>query len=175
MADRAGQMLAAFLDASFGATASISFASHSLGARVILETISQMTLPVRSATLMAGAIDDDCLASEFTAAASKIGKIPVLASTKDAVLSSIFPIGNFFAGIIAEGHPWWRAALGHRGPSRPVNGQQELTHYGHDELTHRSSAAVGQAHGVFSSFGSERFDGAGPRSPGPRVTSTPAC
>jgi hypothetical protein len=58
---------------------------------------------------------------------------------------------------------------------RAVNGQQELTHYGHDELTHRSSAAVGQAHGFFSSFGSERFDGAGPRSPGPRVTSTSAC
>jgi hypothetical protein len=119
LANRAGQMLAAFLDANFGAAASLSFASHSLGARVILETISQMTLPVRGATLMAGAIDDDCLASEFKASASKIGTISVLASTKDAVLSSIFPIGNFFAGIIAEGHPWWRAALGHRGPSRP--------------------------------------------------------
>jgi hypothetical protein len=119
VANRAGHMLAAFLDANFMGAASISFVSHSLGARVILETVSQMTLPVRGTTLMAGAIDDNCLATEFKAAASKIGNISVLASAKDQVLSSIFPLGNFFAGIITEGHPWWRAALGHRGPARP--------------------------------------------------------
>jgi hypothetical protein len=36
-------------------------------------------------------------------------------------------------------------------------------------------SAVGHVHAGFSSFGSERFDWAGPRSPGPRVTSTSAC
>jgi len=35
--------------------------------------------------------------------------------------------------------------------------------------------AVGHDHAGFSSFGSERFERAGPRSPGPRVTSTSAC
>ena len=30
-----------------------------------------------------------------------------------------FPLGNCFAGILGEGHPWWRAALGHRGPTKP--------------------------------------------------------
>jgi len=41
IADEAGVLAAAFIDANFQNAASISFASHSLGARVVLETISQ--------------------------------------------------------------------------------------------------------------------------------------
>jgi hypothetical protein len=119
IADEAGRLIAPFLDANFGCAASLSFVSHSLGARVVLETVSQMSLPVRRVTLMAGAIDDDCLNTEFKTAAAKIGEVSVLASRKDEVLSAAFPLGDFFAGIIAEGHPWWRAALGHLGPSNP--------------------------------------------------------
>src|SRR5271169_2411667 len=99
IANESGQLIAPFLDANFGAAASISFASHSLGARVVLETISQMALPVRRAILMAGAIDDDCLNTEFQAAAARIGEISVLASKKDEVLSTLFPLGNLVAGI----------------------------------------------------------------------------
>ena len=73
--------------------------------RVVLETVSKMSLPVRRAILMAGAIDDDCMTTEFKAAAAKIGAISVLASRRDAVLSVAFPLGNFIAGIIAAGHP----------------------------------------------------------------------
>jgi hypothetical protein len=119
VADEAGQLIGPFLDANFGGAASISFASHSLGARVVLATISNMSLPVRRATIMAGAIDDDCLNTEFQAAADKIGEISLLASRRDEVLSAAFPLGNFFGGILAEGHPWWHAALGQRGPSSP--------------------------------------------------------
>jgi hypothetical protein len=122
IANEAGGLIAPFLDANFGSAASISFASHSLGARVVLETASQMSLPVRRATLMAGAIDDNCLNTEFKAAAGRIGEISVLASQKDEVLSAIFPLGNLLAGIIAAGHPWWHAALGHAGPSSPWPG-----------------------------------------------------
>ncbi len=122
IADEAGGLIAPFLDANFGNAASISFASHSLGARIVLETISQMNRPVRRVTVMAGAIDDNCLNTEFQAAAAKVGEISVLASKKDEVLSEIFPLGNLFAGIIAEGHPWWRAALGHDGPASPRPG-----------------------------------------------------
>lgn len=118
IANEAGKLLASFIDGHLAGAATISFASHSLGARVVLETISAMSLPVRRAILMAGAIDDNCLDKEFKAAAAKVGQISVLASKSDEVLSAAFPIGNFFAGIIAEGHPWWHAALGHCGPSR---------------------------------------------------------
>jgi hypothetical protein len=119
IADEAGALLAGFIDANFQQAASVSFASHSLGARVVLATISHLGLPVRQVTIMAGAIDDNCLTTEFQAVAEKIGTISVLASKEDEVLSACFPLGNFFAGIIAEGHPWWHAALGHRGPAKP--------------------------------------------------------
>jgi pimeloyl-ACP methyl ester carboxylesterase len=119
VADEAGKLAAAFIDAHFHGAASISFASHSLGARVVLETISQLSLPVRRVILMAPAIDDNCLTTEFQAVAAKVGAISVLASSKDSVLSEAFPLGNFIAGIIAAGHPWWHAALGHCGPEKP--------------------------------------------------------
>ena len=120
IANDAGEHLVApFLDANFGDVASISFASHSLGARVVLQTVSKMSLPVRRVVLMAGAIDDNCLNTEYKSAATGIGKISALASKKDDVLSALFPLGNLIGGIIAEGHPWWHAALGHCGPSSP--------------------------------------------------------
>jgi pimeloyl-ACP methyl ester carboxylesterase len=119
VADEAGKLAAAFIDAHFHGAASISFASHSLGARVVLETISQLSLPVRRLILMAPAIDDNCLTTEFQAVAAKVGAISVLASKEDSVLSAAFPLGNLIAGIIAAGHPWWHAALGHCGPVKP--------------------------------------------------------
>ena len=138
IANEAGDLIAPFLDSNFGDAASISFASHSLGARVLLRMVSKMSLPVRRVTLMAGAVDDNCLNKEFKTAAARIGEISVLASKKDDVVSLLFPIGNFFAGIIAEGHPWWRAAIGRCGPSAPKPGNFrapfEIPHnwnYGH--------------------------------------------
>ena len=122
VANDAGALIGPFLDANFGNAASISFASHSLGARVVLQTIASMSLPVRRVTLMAGAIDDDCLVTEFQDAAAKVGTISILASGRDEVLSALFPMGNLFGGIIAEGHPWWHAALGHTGPANPKPG-----------------------------------------------------
>ncbi len=116
IADQAGALLAPFLDANFQDAASVSFASHSLGARVVLATIEKMQLPVRRLNLMAGAVDDDCLSKEFAGAAERAEAIAVLASKKDTVLSHLFPLGNFVAGIIDVGHPWWRAAIGHCGP-----------------------------------------------------------
>jgi Alpha/beta hydrolase of unknown function (DUF900) len=123
VADQAGALLAPFIDAYLQGVASISFASHSLGARVALATIKNLQMNVRNLTLMAGAIDDNCLNTEFAAAVAKIGTISVLASNKDTVLSHLFPMGNFFSGIIDVGHPWWRAAIGHSGPVKtwPAN------------------------------------------------------
>jgi len=119
IANEAGKMIAEFIDENFQSAASVSFASHSLGARVVLATVAHLVRPVRRVTLMAPAVDDNCLNKEFSAVAGKIQTISVLASKKDTVLSEMFPLGNFFSGIIAEGHPWWHAALGHCGPTKP--------------------------------------------------------
>ena len=56
IANEAGCLFAQFIDGHFQDAASISFASHSLGARVVLATISHLSLPVRRVTLMAPAI-----------------------------------------------------------------------------------------------------------------------
>jgi len=119
VADDAGPLIAGFVDKYFAGAASISFASHSLGARVVLATINNLSLPVRRVTLMAGALDDDCLTNEFEAAAAKVDQISLLSSAKDEVLSLAFPMGNFVSGIIAAGHPWWHAAIGHAGATPP--------------------------------------------------------
>lgn len=119
VADETGEKLAPFLEQTLADAASISFASHSLGARVVLQTLNRMTRPLRRVTLMAGAIDDNCLNLEFQAAAKNVGEISVLASKEDAVLGLAFPLGNLLAGIIDQGHPWWRGALGRYGPTKP--------------------------------------------------------
>jgi hypothetical protein len=117
LADHAGALLGPFLDGLLVGAASVSFASHSLGARLVLETIRNMQRSPRHAVLMAGAIDDDCLSQEFSAEANRIGAISVLASTGDDVLSAAFPLGNLAAGIVDQGHPWYHAALGRTGPA----------------------------------------------------------
>jgi hypothetical protein len=116
-----GKLLAAFLNRSFAAAASLSFASHSLGARVVLQLIAGLapTMRVRRTVLMAGAIDDTCLTGEYTSATNHIEQISLLASKCDDVLSMAYPLGNPLQGIVDRGHPYWHAALGREGPTQP--------------------------------------------------------
>lgn len=135
-----GDMLADFIQANLVGASSLSFVSHSLGARFILEAIAKLDkkIPVKQVAVMAGAINDDCFVAEYKSATDNIGKINILASEKDEVLSLAFPLGNVFEGIIDKGHPYWEAALGHDGPNRaipdrPTGGYEILSgwNYGH--------------------------------------------
>src|SRR5207248_9406148 len=54
-----GRLLARFLSEHLTEAASLAFASHSLGARLVLEAILRLQRPIRCLTLMAGAIDDN--------------------------------------------------------------------------------------------------------------------
>lgn len=114
---RSGRLLAGFLDQYAAGAASLSLASHSLGGRVVLETLSDMGKGVRRLILMAGAIEDDCLVNEYARAAGKAQQIYVLASMRDWVLEFAFPIGNPVGEIVMHGHPYFRVALGRSGPS----------------------------------------------------------
>jgi hypothetical protein len=116
-----GKLLSAFLNKKFTSAASISFASHSLGARLVLQTISGLasSFSVRRTVLMAGAIDDTCLIDEYKTAATRIGELSLLASRRDDVLSLAYPLGNPLQGIVDRGHPYWHAALGREGPTPP--------------------------------------------------------
>lgn len=119
VAIHSGQLLGPFLNQWFAGANSISFASHSLGARTVLETIRGLTLPVRFLALMAGAIEDDCLVDEYRDVGKKVTKISILASLKDEVLALAFPIGNLAEAILTPTHPLWHSAIGRSGPQPP--------------------------------------------------------
>jgi hypothetical protein len=114
-----GKLLADFINRNFGSALSISFASHSLGARMVLQTIGGLTRKVRTLFLMAGAIDNTCLVQEYGSAASNVERISVVASRSDDVLKWAFPSGNFLGGILSRGNPYVREALGREGPATP--------------------------------------------------------
>jgi Alpha/beta hydrolase of unknown function (DUF900) len=116
---QSGDLIADFLNANFTGAASLSFAAHSLGARVVLQTIDGLSRRVRRALFMAGAIDNNCLTGEYNLAAEKIDQISILASAQDDVLALAFPLGNLLQGIIDCGHPYYHAALGREGPAQP--------------------------------------------------------
>lgn len=136
-----GKLLADFVTTNFiGNAASLTMVSHSLGARVLLQTLRGIAgkTRVRWLLLMAGAIDDTCLSDEYADAAQVVDRIAVLASHHDEVLQLAFPAGNFFAGIVTRGSPYWHAALGRDGPASPLDGKirsgweiSDLWTYGH--------------------------------------------
>jgi hypothetical protein len=115
-----GKLLASFINQHGAEAASISFVSHSLGARMVLEALSGLNFDARRLILMAGAIEDDCLVNEYQQAANKVQEIYVLSSRSDWVLEIAFPIGNPVGEIIMHGHPYFKTALGREGPAQPI-------------------------------------------------------
>jgi hypothetical protein len=123
---KSGRVLADYLLHKFAGVNSLSFTSHSLGARIMLEAIRNLkqAFQMRTLTPMAAAIDDTCLVGEYQDAAQQVDKISVLASSSDEVLKLAFPAGNLAAGIVTRGDPYWHGALGRYGPNpanQPVN------------------------------------------------------
>ena len=87
----------------------------------MLETIRRLSgsPKLKTATLMAAAIDDKCLNDEYQDAVQNIERVSVLASHCDEVLKWAFPGGNLLAGIVTRGEPYWNGALGRYGPNPP--------------------------------------------------------
>jgi hypothetical protein len=121
-ANYVGRHLAAFCNRELREAASFSFASHSLGARVVLETIRRLDQPTRSACLMAAAIENSCLEKEYADAFAKIEHTYVLASENDLILRLAFPLGNFVGHLLEPTSNPRSAALGFRGPLRAIGG-----------------------------------------------------
>ena len=119
-----GRLLAAFLNREALAAASISFVSHSLGARTMLEAVRHLRRTARRLILMAGAIEDDCLEREYRDAAANAERICTLASRQDRVLQFAFPLGNPIGQILMHGHPYFETALGREGPEQAIAPRQ---------------------------------------------------
>jgi hypothetical protein len=72
---------------------------------------------------MAGAINRDCLDTEYAAAGDQADAIAVLASLSDEVLALAFPAGDLIADLIDPDHAPLTAALGHQGPANTIPGK----------------------------------------------------
>lgn len=117
-----GKYLASFCNEHLRNARSLSFLSHSLGGRVMLEAVKRLTpvpgreTPARIVCLTAAAVDSDCLARQYATVPSQCQSFLNLASRKDRVLKYAYPAGDFFSDIFGDDDSPWTAALGRAGP-----------------------------------------------------------
>jgi hypothetical protein len=132
-----GQGLAALCNASLGGALSLSFASHSLGARVVLEAVKGLKGRARMLCVTAGAVNDDCLTGEYAMVPKKTDAVYTLASVNDWVLQIAYPAGDLIGQLFTSDHGAFQEALGRHGPQprapAPVTPWQipDTQDYGH--------------------------------------------
>jgi hypothetical protein len=122
-AEDCGRRLAAFCLTSCATAQSISFASHSLGARLVLQAAASLKglREVQSICLAAAAVNCDCLTTEYADAAANSERIYVLASNDDLVLKLAYPPGDQIANLLHSDHNPFAPALGAGGPPTPTS------------------------------------------------------
>src|SRR5262249_1267869 len=74
----------------------------------------------RTVCLTAAAVNRDALVGQYVQAQKRAEAMSNLASEKDKVLKLAFPIGDLFANLLHDDHAFFKAALGRRGPARPI-------------------------------------------------------
>lgn len=120
VAIQCGKLLANFCNNSCAPALSLSFASHSLGARLVLQAVAGLTRKAQAMCLTAAAINRDCLETEYADAAQNCQRISLLASREDYVLKVAFTVGDPFADILHDDHTPFQPALGSEGPPTPA-------------------------------------------------------
>lgn len=112
-----GRRLATYCTDYLAGARSLSFVSHSLGARLVLEAAQNLPRRVDLVCLTAGAINRACLEAGYAKAARNIDRIHLLASHDDMVLKLAFPIGDPISNVLHDDHDFFERALGYDGPS----------------------------------------------------------
>ncbi|HVY87728.1 MAG TPA: alpha/beta hydrolase [Hyphomonadaceae bacterium] len=116
-----GGYLATAIQETFDLAASISFVSHSLGARVVLSAAGTKGVPrARQIILTAPAADNDTLAREHAAAYDNADAIYVLSSKRDRTLKYLYPAGDAISDVLGDDDSPFGGALGYRGPKPAV-------------------------------------------------------
>jgi esterase/lipase superfamily enzyme len=124
-ADDTAVELAKFIGDNLPQHPAISFAAHSLGSRVVMQTVQQLKIkgvPVNQVCLMAGAIDNNSLAGTalYRGASEYAARVAVLYSPSDTVLKYAYPAGNILSAFL-HWNATSDAALGYTGP-KPASG-----------------------------------------------------
>lgn len=121
-ADDTAAALATYIGDVVARESELSFVSHSLGARVVLETLKRLptTYTIRQVCLMAGAVDDTCTADpkDYRRAVSRTERVAVLASKQDRILRYAYPLGDLLQAFIFFQTDDFGLALGYHGPRR---------------------------------------------------------
>jgi hypothetical protein len=116
-----GRRVAAFCNQHLGTAQSVSFVSHSLGARVVLQAVMGLARRARNVCLLAAAVNRDCLVAEYTSAARNCQAITIRASHADDVLRLAYPLGDPIADLLHADHRLFTGALGYAGPPPPAS------------------------------------------------------
>ena len=116
-----GRRLAALCNTRCATALGLSFVSHSLGGRLVLEAVRRLSRKARMMCLMAAAVDRDVLTNQYRAALRNCEHVYVLSSTKDKILRIAYPAGDFLSDLFGDSDSPFRSALGLHGP-RPAAG-----------------------------------------------------
>lgn len=124
-ADDSAAELVRFIDRVIRRGTELSFVSHSLGARVVMETVKRLIgedYPIRQICLMAAAIDDFSLAhpQDYRHVVTAAERVAVLASQKDKVLKLAYPVGDLLQAFVFFWKDEIGLALGYHGP-KPID------------------------------------------------------
>ena len=120
-ADDSAKALAEYVKTYITTSTELSFVSHSLGARVVMETIKRLgAYRIRQVALMAPAIDDSSLAnpSVYFIASNAAERVAVLASRKDKILKYAYPAGDALQAFVFFWKDVVDLALGYHGPRK---------------------------------------------------------
>lgn len=120
-ADDTALAFARFITRTLPPGTRLSFVSHSLGARVILNMlrlVRRYGYRADQICMMAAAIDDDALASptEYRTACEVTNRVSVLASRRDRVLQLAYPAADLFQTFLFWRQEKYGQALGYHGP-----------------------------------------------------------
>ena len=122
-ANDTGREFERFCGSTFGRDTTLSFVSHSLGARVVMESVERLRKAYRidQVCMMAAAIDDDSLADpgQYRQATTSAKRVAILASEQDDVLKYAYRPGQhpaMGAMTLGAGLLLTRKALGRSGP-----------------------------------------------------------
>lgn len=120
---KAGRKLATFCRQYAPDALRLSFISHSLGGRLILEAVKLLDGRAEVVCLSAAAVDDDCFKQQYAGVPAKSDHMFNLSSRKDMVLKLAYPVGDLISDALGDTDSPFRGALGHNGPRKvlPVN------------------------------------------------------
>lgn len=149
-----GRRIASFCRTWLSDALGISLVSHSLGARVVLETIKTLgngPPPIQTVCVTAGAINRDCFRKQYQVTLDEVGAIATLSSREDRVLRIAYPAGEFGGWLIGQDDYPFVRALGLSGPKAPapspVTPKQIPNKFGYDHGDYLPPGTAGPAVG----------------------------